>query len=175
MRGRIMAKKVIMKRKPRSLSMAQVAKVASTVEIANVSFVSFSARQSLHLFEGNMVVEYAAKTKTRLDKKQSRIHVLVAFEMHAFPEEAKPSDKQVEIEATLKLVYDSPDAGKFSQEALDWFGRANGVYNGWPYWREFVQNATTRMGLPPLVIPTFRLPKASKRSRPRRKAVTKQK
>lgn len=168
-----MAKKAITKRKPKSLSMAQVAKVASTVEIANVSFVSFSAKQSLQLFEGNMVVEYAAKTKTRLDKKQGRIHVLVAFEMHAFPEEAKPPDKQVEIKATLELVYDSPDAGKFNQDALDWFGRANGVYNGWPYWREFVQNATTRMGLPPLVIPTFRLPKISKHRKASKKAVTK--
>ena len=173
MRGKIMPKKLVTKRRPRFLSMAQVAKVASTVEIANVSFVSFSARQSLQLYEGNMVVEYAAKTKTRRDKKHDRIHVFATFEMHAFPEGVKPADKQVEIEATLELVYDSPDVGKFNQEALDWFGRLNGVYNGWPYWREFVQNATTRMGLPPLVIPTFRLPKISKHQKASKKAVTK--
>lgn len=149
--------------------MAQVAKVAATVEIANVRFVSFSAKQNIQPYEGNLVVKYAVETKTRADKEQGRIHVLATFEMHAFPEGVEPADKQVEIKATLELVYDSPSAGKFSQEALDWFGRINGVYNGWPYWREFVQNATTRMGLPPLVIPTFRLPRSPTRRKASRK------
>jgi len=37
------------------------------------------------------------------------------------------------------------------------FARTNGIYNAWPYWREFVQNMIARMNLPPLVIPVFRL------------------
>ena len=71
-----MAKKAITKRKPESLPMAQVAKVASTVEIANVRFVSFSAKQNIQPYEGNLVVKYAVETKTRADKEQGRICLL---------------------------------------------------------------------------------------------------
>jgi preprotein translocase subunit SecB len=41
---------------------------------------------------------------------------------------------------------------------LDAFAKTNAVFNAWPYWREFVQSTTVRMGLPPLVTPVFRFP-----------------
>jgi preprotein translocase subunit SecB len=33
----------------------------------------------------------------------------------------------------------------------------NGVFHVWPYWREMVQNTLARMGLPPLILPVFRV------------------
>jgi preprotein translocase subunit SecB len=31
----------------------------------------------------------------------------------------------------------------------------NGIYNIWPYWREYVQTTTSRLGLPPLTLPVL--------------------
>ena len=45
-----------------------------------------------------------------------------------------------------------------NDEHLHAFSATNGVFNAWPYWREFVQNTTARMGLPtPVIVPVFRL------------------
>jgi hypothetical protein len=57
------------------------------------------------------------------------------------------------VEATFGLMYltQSPDA--ISPETLAAFSQTVGVQNVWPYWREFVQSMTGRMGLPPLRMP----------------------
>ncbi|MEU7920664.1 hypothetical protein [Micromonospora zamorensis] len=65
---------------------------------------------------------------------------------------------------------------------LDSFAKTMGTMALYPYAREFVQNITSRMGLPPLTLATFRLPfpdttvapkepdRAPKRSAPRKRA-----
>lgn len=41
----------------------------------------------------------------------------------------------------------------FTKEFFDVFGRLNLPLNSWPYFREFVQNMTQRMNIPPLTLP----------------------
>jgi len=37
------------------------------------------------------------------------------------------------------------------------FLAANAVFNCWPYWREYVKSTASRMNLPPLTLPFFRV------------------
>jgi preprotein translocase subunit SecB len=69
----------------------------------------------------------------------------------------------VSLTATFELVYiiQKQDV-KITQDQLNDFGRLNAMFNVWPYWREFVQNTVTRMNLPPLVLPLFRIKEAVK-------------
>lgn len=61
--------------------------------------------------------------------------------------------QRIRISAAIELEYNlSGDALPNAREA-ECFAKINGVYNAWPYWREFVQHCTTRMGLPPLTLP----------------------
>jgi hypothetical protein len=59
----------------------------------------------------------------------------------------------VVISARFVAVYTLRDSASMSAEQIDVFGRVNSIYNCWPYWREFVQASTVRMGLPSLVLP----------------------
>jgi len=61
------------------------------------------------------------------------------------------------VEATFGLLYAVDWKDEPTQEVVDEFGRAVGVNNAWPYWREFVQSMTARMGLPPVRIPILRM------------------
>ena len=56
----------------------------------------------------------------------------------------------VSVKATIELSYKM--AAKFAEDELEAFAKINGIYHAWPYWREFVQSATTRAGLPPLTL-----------------------
>jgi hypothetical protein len=53
------------------------------------------------------------------------------------------------IEAAFGLTYDFPSLGSATEKDLREFCEVVGLNNTWPYWREFVQSMTSRMGLPP--------------------------
>jgi preprotein translocase subunit SecB len=84
---------------------------------------------------------------------------VIRFVLKAFGENEPQKEKNVflEIEAELVLLYSIKDIEGLDDSSFKSFAELNGTYNAWPYWREFVQNVTSRMGLPPLTIPVFRL------------------
>lgn len=45
------------------------------------------------------------------------------------------------------------------------FADFNSTFNAWPYWREFVQSMTARMGLPSVIIPVLPVPNLIARPR----------
>lgn len=80
------------------------------------------------------------------------------FGMHPKGEKAKDnSSARVAVNVSFELTYRIPESMSVSDEELTEFARVNGVFNAWPYFREFVHAALSRMGLPPVIIPVFRL------------------
>jgi hypothetical protein len=66
-------------------------------------------------------------------------------------------DPPVSVDVTIALTYSLSDAHSVAHEVLEEFARVNGAFNAWPYWREYVQATLSRMNLPPLVLPVFRV------------------
>lgn len=62
------------------------------------------------------------------------------------------------IDAAFDLAYSLKPETEFDEDDLAHFAFANGTHNAWPYWREFVQNFTQRMGIDPVVVGPFKLP-----------------
>jgi hypothetical protein len=60
------------------------------------------------------------------------------------------------IRATFVLFYSVKSFEGIEDKHLDAFSMTNGIFNAWPYWREFVQNTVTRMGFSPITVPVFR-------------------
>ena len=56
------------------------------------------------------------------------------------------------------MSYRLPADESFASEELAAFGKINGVFNAWPYWRELVHASLARMDMPTLTVPVFRLP-----------------
>jgi hypothetical protein len=100
------------------------------------------------------MMEY--QVKTQADRKNCRVLVIPHFKLEAFPSDKTRRDCDIVIEADFVLIYAVGTLEGITQKNLDVFGQINGVFNAWPYWREFVQSTTTRMGLPPLTIPAYR-------------------
>jgi hypothetical protein len=59
----------------------------------------------------------------------------------------------LQIEAEFLLDYSLNKEIPVSEEIASAFGKMNGIYNAWPYWREYVQSVSARAGMPPLAIP----------------------
>ena len=70
-------------------------------------------------------------------------------------------DRLFELTASFELLYRLDRDAPIPVPQLRAFSLVNGLYNAWPYWREFVQNTAARMSLPRLVVPVFRVSRAS--------------
>lgn len=76
----------------------------------------------------------------------------------SIPAKDTTSPPAVAVDARFELDYVLPAEVIASDEELNAFARVNGLFNAWPYFREFVQTSMARMQLPPLVIPLVRVP-----------------
>jgi preprotein translocase subunit SecB len=99
----------------------------------------------------------------QVDKKNGYVIVTAKFHFEAFTE-SKTQKPVIFIDATFLLAYKIENFEGLTQKGFEQFANLNGIYNAWPYWREFVQNTVTRMGLPSLTIPVYRIvqPKTKK-------------
>lgn len=88
---------------------------------------------------------------------EGRLAIRMVFSLVTSSEEtdAEQPKGPLTLSATFRLLYDIENLASFSPEALAEFAKLNGIFNAWPYWREFVQSTTGRFGVPPMVVPVF--------------------
>ncbi|WP_387691029.1 hypothetical protein [Photorhabdus sp. RM71S] len=67
------------------------------------------------------------------------------------------TDVTVGIEAVFDATYLSE--AKLTSDELKAFSENNVAFNVWPYWREYVQSACNRMGIPQINIPLYKIRK----------------
>lgn len=104
----------------------------------------------------------SVNVETQVDKGEKVVCVRPRFVLSAKYDEAD-DEELLRIEAQFVLRYRVPSFEGLKKANIAAFGELNGLYNAWPYWREFVQSTTVRMGLPPLTVPLYRPLKAPKR------------
>lgn len=68
------------------------------------------------------------------------------------------SEAGIAVEAAFLLTYELLDLDNLTRSDLQHFAMANGTHNAWPYWREYAQSVSMRMGVTPYVAPPFKLP-----------------
>jgi hypothetical protein len=155
-------------------------KVARFVQLADIRAVTLSAMVSPHYglthvvpdtWTEHTVIGYDTHTVEEEGEDPSRLRVMAVFYAHfdreweevdpadiTEPPEDRPPD--VEIEARFILEYELDDEADLTEDELRHFGYFNGTFNAWPYWREYAQEASARLGLAPrLIVPVFRVPR----------------
>ncbi len=137
--------------------------VAERVEIQNVLLAeckafrspAFSAKQ-----DGLNLTTGVSKLGFGRDDDSNRLFVTLTFSvaLSSVAEADAEAEVKLRVTATFVLAYSVKSFEGVDDDHIRAFSAINGVFNAWPYWREFVQSTTARMGLPmPVVIPVFRL------------------
>ena len=62
-----------------------------------------------------------------------------------------------DVRALTELLYSKKPGSDLSIDELNAFATVNAPLNAWPYWRELTQSILTRLGLPALPLPLFRI------------------
>lgn len=134
------------------------ATVAPHIEILEVKMLESMWRRRLvdDKLPGQVKMDY--KTWAKADSDKERLEVCATLEVsgqYEGQEQDKGADVPFRIQAVFQLIYAVKSPITFSEEQLAAFGEFNGIYNAWPYWREYVHSTTVRMGLPPMVVPVY--------------------
>ena len=132
--------------------------VSDRVQLKDVRLISCKCDQTPEATLGKKSYNIHYSTEVQVDKKTGYIIVTAKFHFEAFTE-GKTQKPVILIDATFLLAYKIESFEGLTQKGFEQFANLNGIYNAWPYWREFVQNTVTRMGLPSLSIPVFRIVK----------------
>ena len=136
--------------------------VAERVEILNVLLAACEARRTpAFAFKGDTfnLTYGVSNLGFGKNEKSERLFVTPSFTL-TLDDSAETEESQTQLTITAKfvLVYSIKSFDGIDHENIRAFAAINGVFNAWPYWREFVQNTTARMGLPrPITVPVFRV------------------
>ena len=122
-------------------------------------------REEAHV-DGKKRYKITHSARIEVDKANGRICVWPKFHFEAFNEDQDQA--VITVNATFLLIYSINCCAGLVQRGYQQFANMNGIYNAWPYWREFVQATIARMGLPALVLPVFRIMEPGKRQTKKR-------
>lgn len=133
--------------------------VAKDVAIQSVSLADAIVQSSFDPLAMPAVVQVATANRASYDLKETdppRLYVRTDFDSKISAQVAEQSDTILRIRASFVLVYSLAPARVYSSKSLYHFAWLNGVYNAWPYWREFAQATAARCGLGAIVMPVYR-------------------
>ena len=96
-------------------------------------------------------------TRHELDWVSRKVHVFVRYSFQGnYPEETTTEENApLQITGEYKVSYSIVSGDEPTSDELKAFSDLNGVYNTWPYWREFLQSMLMRMGLPVFTLPVL--------------------
>lgn len=136
------------------------APVSARVQIQGVVLLESNVKRGMETsigpgeFQVNInisTVQYGA------DQATNRLCVVPGFTLKAERITESEGTLILSIEASFAIHYSIQSSGDLEDASVKAFALTNGIFNAWPYWREYVQSTAARMGLPPIVIPVFRL------------------
>jgi hypothetical protein len=130
--------------------------VSDRVELKDVRLMSSKCSQMSEVMLGKKTYDINYTAKFQTDENNGYVVVIPEFYFKAFGEN-RTQEPVIVIDATFALTYKIDNFEGLTQKGFEQFANLNGIYNAWPYWREFVQNTIIRMGLPSLSIPVFRI------------------
>jgi hypothetical protein len=143
--------------RPGKPDFALALKVSDCVELESVMLVDCQCKQQRFVKTESRAFDINYSTESNMDTESKRVIVLAKFKWEGFEANSKDKTPFATIEASFVLLYSASNLEGINQENIEMFGKLNGIYNAWPYWREFLQNSISRMCLPPLTAPVFRL------------------
>ncbi|MBL8878202.1 MAG: hypothetical protein JNG88_03690 [Phycisphaerales bacterium] len=129
--------------------------VSDRIEIKDVSLIE--ARVLRRDFSDNASYRVEIQRKARvLDRDSKSFRVVAELRFLAFQNHENSQTVGVEVSAVFSLRYAISDDPSLTDENFDAFAQSNGVFNAWPYFREFLQSSLVRVGLPPFTLPVLR-------------------
>jgi len=131
--------------------------ISDSVEIKSLILIDCAASRSTDLPEGGRRKAELGVPRVAHIFSEEKQGLQVQIEFGLTIKALDSVDEKLDIKATFAIDYFVKTTAKFTEPEYQTFAELNGVHNAWPFWREFVLNLTSRMGIRPIMIPVHRV------------------
>ena len=134
-------------------------RLIAAVSLANVRLLEASAKTRVRMSEitEDMCPQFSHAARVTSDGlKDGLFYVVASLAVNIVSE---PDQKEhASMKVQFELAYRLPSDFTASRSELSAFAKVNGIFNAWPYFREFVQSTSQKMDLPVILLPVYRVP-----------------
>lgn len=138
-------------RKIKRIDHRKYSKILSNLDFSEIYLESSSTDIKRQDFFKHKDLTIELNDRASFEQTDNRLRVVHRYYLKAIESEQKAV--ALKINATFCLIFQTK--GTIEKEFFDIFKKVNLPLNSWPYLREFVQNMTQRMNIPPLTLPFF--------------------
>lgn len=135
-------------------------RVASRAELVDVRMVK-SAAEHLGFPVAGTPLNYDLDIQPNAHFDSENHALIVSADFALTMDQAVGEDEErrdiASFTFTLVALFDTPEGVTFNDEELEGYGATTGIFSLYPYAREYVQDVTGRMGLPPLTLGVYRI------------------
>ena len=163
----------------KNAALSGIQRIAQQVDLRDVRQVVCKSYLILHRDDSPPTqLNQSISIKPGLDIENKELTYMITLDLVGGQSRKDPEHPSLFIEAVFAVTYGLQSTDGIREDKVIAFGQLNGVFNVWPYWREFVQSMTCRMGLPGLrslcsksrwILQKNRKPGEIRRHLPRRK------
>lgn len=133
--------------------------IVERVEINEIRAVSFSANSANGdtLGESELSIDLKDRTRWTLSESRKDLDALVDFEIRLANKVDDGAEFLAAITFCVSYTFDRslPKSGEV-EKALRLFAENNARFNAWPFLREYVNYASSYMGLPAVTLPLLK-------------------
>lgn len=109
--------------------------------------------------ESSTPIDISMNIKSRhIESDDHRLLIEVTFKLTGTKKDPHAGEKHpVCVDCTFELSYQLRPGFQPDENQIRAFKDGNAIFNCWPYCREFVHDAISRMGYPPITLPFLRV------------------
>lgn len=154
----------------KSNALSRAATVARQVSLLDVHWDDIQAKARTPFAsapDGPWKLDYRDHLGSVERTDDNEVAVIVRFVLTGSVPESE--QELLRISQVIRIRYEVLEDAEISQQDLREFAKVNALYNAWPYAREVVQQMSTRLNYPPIVLPVLVIqpePPTDKKGRP---------
>jgi preprotein translocase subunit SecB len=133
----------------KEISTEQYGKIISTLELKNIFLSKLSSDGNYKAISENMQVKISDDAFFEYGN-----NIFTITTNYILQAKNQSDEIALEIKCTFILQYNSPQP--ITADFFDIYKKTSLPFNVWPYFREQVNNITSRMNIPPLTLPLIK-------------------
>ena len=139
--------------KKETISPEEYSDILSSISLSQILLNDCSAKKHEVKSKGG-AIDLDISMKLGYDQNASEVSFITTYKLEGIKRSEGTDEKVFSITASFLLSYMKTKEVEVSKEFVNVFKNNSIELVSWPYFREFVQNMISRMGFPPLTLPS---------------------
>ena len=139
--------------KKETISPEEYSNILSSISLSQILLNDCSVKKHEVKSKGG-AIDLDISMKLGYDQNASEVSFITTYKLDGVKRSEGTNEKVFTITASFQLSYMKTKEVEISKEFVNVFKDNSIELVSWPYFREFVQNMISRMGFPPLTLPS---------------------